>query len=336
MTHRDLKPENILFSADFDVKIADFGFAAPLEGNDGSGYQRTYLGTPFYMAPEIHEKKTYDGERVDVFALGIILFIMMAQNPPFRVADRRSDKLYQFITMEKEKFFWKLHGRQLPEGEEYFSAEFRDLFEKMMRYNPAERLTIAEILAHPWYQQDACTKDEAKAELNKRKAMIQATKERERAAVAATAGRAQKAYRGSKDGLDEEQLASILQIERAIDSVDLKPSPESTEAVFFSRMDVKSLLEILYRKAHELGLEASVDEKKFKLVLKTPAIKETTEEEQMERLFEPQNVEFSLKFSTVQGDEDMIVAQAQHIKGARFDFRRVFQDLRMGVADITE
>jgi serine/threonine protein kinase len=69
------------------------------------------------MAPEIHEKKTYDGERVDVFALGIILFIMMAQNPPFRVADRRVDKLYQFITTEKEKYFWKLHCRQIPEGE---------------------------------------------------------------------------------------------------------------------------------------------------------------------------------------------------------------------------
>jgi len=46
------------------------------------------------MAPEIHEKKTYSGEKVDIFALGIILFIMMAQNPPFRVADRRNDKLY--------------------------------------------------------------------------------------------------------------------------------------------------------------------------------------------------------------------------------------------------
>jgi len=94
LTHRDLKPENILFDKNFNVKIADFGFAAALEGNDGSGVQRTYLGTPFYMAPEIHEKKSYDGERVDVFALGIILFIMIAQNPPFRVADKRVDKLY--------------------------------------------------------------------------------------------------------------------------------------------------------------------------------------------------------------------------------------------------
>jgi serine/threonine protein kinase len=56
VTHRDLKPDNILFSSDFDIKIADFGFAAPLDGKDGSGLQRTYLGTSYYKAPEINEK----------------------------------------------------------------------------------------------------------------------------------------------------------------------------------------------------------------------------------------------------------------------------------------
>lgn len=142
LTHRDLKPENLLFDDKFNVKIADFGFAAPLEGNDGSGVQRTYLGTPFYMAPEIHEKKTYNGEKVDLFALGIILFILMSKNPPFRVADKRVDRLYQFLVSGKESFFWKLHGRQLEEGEAYFSPEFRDLFQKLMRYDPVERPSI--------------------------------------------------------------------------------------------------------------------------------------------------------------------------------------------------
>jgi len=47
------------------------------------------------------------------------------------------------MSMGKEKFFWKLHGRQVPEGEEYFSVEFRDFFEKLMRYDPNERPTIA-------------------------------------------------------------------------------------------------------------------------------------------------------------------------------------------------
>jgi len=136
------------------------------------------------------------------------------------------------------------------------------------------------------------------------------------------------------DALDEEKLAKILEIEHVINSVDLKPSPGSIEAVLFARLDAKSFFEILYRKAHELGLEASVDERKFKLVLKTPAIKETTEEEEMERFFEPQNVELSFKFSAVQGEEGLVVAQAQHISGTRLDYCRVFQDLRREVADI--
>ena len=154
--------------------------------------------------------------------------------------------------------------------------------------------------------------------------------------MAASAGRPQKAYRGAGDEFDEEKLASLLEIERAIDSVDLKPSPESTDAVLFTRMDAKGFLEILYRKAHELGLEPSVDDKKYKLILRTPAVPEASEEEQLERLFEPQNVELSFKFSTVEGEEGMVAAQAQHISGTRFDFRRVFQDIRREVADLTE
>jgi serine/threonine protein kinase len=54
ITHRDLKPENLFLDENFNLKIADFGFAAPLEGRDGRGALRTLLGTRKYMAPEIH------------------------------------------------------------------------------------------------------------------------------------------------------------------------------------------------------------------------------------------------------------------------------------------
>ena len=61
VTHRDLKPENMLISKSFELKIADFGFAAPTQGRDGSGQLHTKLGTESYMAPEIHQKSPYQG-----------------------------------------------------------------------------------------------------------------------------------------------------------------------------------------------------------------------------------------------------------------------------------
>ena len=56
VAHRDLKPENLLLCNNFNLKIADFGFAAPVEGRDSSGNLTTKLGTLNYMAPEIHLK----------------------------------------------------------------------------------------------------------------------------------------------------------------------------------------------------------------------------------------------------------------------------------------
>lgn len=108
-SHRDLKPENILLDKNYNVKLVDFGFACPLEGRDGSGVNRSQIGTPGYMAPEILSKLAYQGQVVDLFALGVILFIMKSGHPPFTQASE-DDRYYQLIATNRSDLFWKAHS----------------------------------------------------------------------------------------------------------------------------------------------------------------------------------------------------------------------------------
>jgi serine/threonine protein kinase len=119
-THRDLKPENILMDNQYNLRIADFGFAAPTEGREGSGFLQTKLGTESYMAPEIHTKQPYQGQAVDLFAASIILFIMITGHPPFNNATN-GDRFYKFISGNRADVFWRSHGRNKKGG---FSKEF--------------------------------------------------------------------------------------------------------------------------------------------------------------------------------------------------------------------
>ena len=83
IANRDIKLENVIVDQNFDLKMADFGFAKILEGPDKSGVLNTRLGTPGYMAPEILDRIGYSGEKTDTFALGVILFSMVTLTTPF-------------------------------------------------------------------------------------------------------------------------------------------------------------------------------------------------------------------------------------------------------------
>lgn len=108
------------------------------------------------MAPEI-PSKNYEGVKTDIFAAGVILFIMYAGNPPFEKA-AINDPYYKLIKEKNFATFWKAHSRRRPLN--YFSDSFKDLFSRMVAFNPNERPTLVEIAGHPWVKNDVCTQNE--------------------------------------------------------------------------------------------------------------------------------------------------------------------------------
>ena len=83
------------------------------------------------MAPEIHLRKPYNGPQVDLFASGIILFILFTQHPPFHRGEP-TDSFYKFLCANRADIFWKSHSRSKPNGMEFFSEDFKNLITSML------------------------------------------------------------------------------------------------------------------------------------------------------------------------------------------------------------
>ena len=169
--HRDIKAENILFDNNYNPKIFGFYFSCI-----NSNILRERLGTPKYMTPEIIKDRPYDGFKADIFSLGQLLFFMVTGMFGFNSAEK-NDKNYSLIMLKHIKTYWNL--KQFHDSN--ISDEFKDLYVKMVSYNPNERPNIEEILKHPWMEeiinsnQDELNllEEELRAELLKREEKIQ-------------------------------------------------------------------------------------------------------------------------------------------------------------------
>ena len=111
IVHRDLKPENLLLNSKFEIKIADFGLSAIRKGVDGTGIHYSAVGTRQYQAPEVLERRHYSGESVDIFSIGVILFVMVTGALPYLGTASKTDPIYINLWDKEPDAFWKTWKR---------------------------------------------------------------------------------------------------------------------------------------------------------------------------------------------------------------------------------
>uniref|UniRef100_A0A671Q2T7 calcium/calmodulin-dependent protein kinase n=1 Tax=Sinocyclocheilus anshuiensis TaxID=1608454 RepID=A0A671Q2T7_9TELE len=140
IVHRDLKPENLLLASkckNAAVKLADFGLAIEVQGDQQAWFG--FAGTPGYLSPEVLRKEAY-GKPVDIWACGVILYILLVGYPPFWDEDQH--KLYQQI---------KAGAYDFPSPEwDTVTPDAKNLINQMLTINPAKRIMAQEALKHPW------------------------------------------------------------------------------------------------------------------------------------------------------------------------------------------
>ncbi|PWY91077.1 Pkinase-domain-containing protein [Aspergillus heteromorphus CBS 117.55] len=127
VVHRDIKDENVILDGEGRIKLIDFGSAAYIK----NGPFDVFVGTIDYAAPEVLQGKSYRGKEQDIWALGILLYTIVYKENPFYNVDEILDH--------------PLRVPFLP-----FSEDCIDLIRRMLDRDVDNRLTISEVLEHPW------------------------------------------------------------------------------------------------------------------------------------------------------------------------------------------
>jgi serine/threonine-protein kinase HSL1, negative regulator of Swe1 kinase len=135
IAHRDLKPENILLDRKKNIKIADFGMAT---WERSTGMLETSCGSPHYACPEILSGKKYSGASADVWSCGVILYALVSGSLPFH--DEVMETLLQKV---------RIGEFQMPKD---IPKEAQNLISRMLQKDIKKRITIVEIMKHPFFQ----------------------------------------------------------------------------------------------------------------------------------------------------------------------------------------
>ncbi|KAH0661185.1 hypothetical protein KY284_026116 [Solanum tuberosum] len=147
--HRDLKPENLLLDDDENLKISDFGLSALVESKHQDGLLHTTCGTPAYVAPEVINRRGYDGTKADIWSCGVVLYVLLAGYLPFQ--DSNLMEMYRKI------------GKAEYKCPSWFPPEARRLLSRMLDPYPSSRITLAKIRASSWFRRGISTSSKSTA-----------------------------------------------------------------------------------------------------------------------------------------------------------------------------
>ena len=154
--HLDLKLENILLGDKYQMKLADFDLSY-IEG-DKSILTR---GTKFYRAPELLNNRCRDGALADVYAAGVILFVLKSGG----IIPHAEATLYKGVDLLKllndnDKDFFRTHCRIQGKKDSFYDEEFKELFVSMTKIDPRKRATLDNIKSSSWYNGEFYTNEE--------------------------------------------------------------------------------------------------------------------------------------------------------------------------------
>jgi hypothetical protein len=247
---------------------------------------------------------------------------MFTQHPPFTKAEP-SDPFYRLLCANRADLFWKAHSKNKPNGLDFFSEDFRNLITSMLQYDPAHRLSMAEVKAHPWYVNGpVVTLEEIQQEFANRKQSIDAQAEVQRQQKEAekaqrAGGLAQRrAYRGAHrgDGDDEEEE----KIEKRNIEEYIRVVNKNTE--IFSTEDPDVLLGTIVDFADKQGYKYQVAKDKYKVKL--------------EILLGEETVDMTIKISKVDANKHCI--EINRTGGDQLVFFEQFKQMKEYFGDLID
>ena len=151
--HLDIKPGNIMLDNKFEPVIIDFGFATEIrDQNKNIKKLDKFYGTKQYKCPEIWEEKEYSGEKADIFSLGVVLFNLVTGRIGFQTS-KTDDEIYNLIIEGEKNGTYENYWDSIKGAVKELSENFKNLYIKMVAYNPDNRPTTQQILDNPWFEE---------------------------------------------------------------------------------------------------------------------------------------------------------------------------------------